>query len=152
MGSVGGGSGNASPHDDPQRERDAADHERPEADRPRVLVVDDHEDAGMMLAEVLSISGFTPLHVLDGPSALAQVEAFRPHAALIDIGLPDMDGYELARRLRALPTLAATRLIAVTGHGLDADRARSREAGFDHHLVKPVEIPALLAALADLGG
>ena len=76
--------------------------------------------------------------VHDGPAALAAVEALRPDVVLLDIGMPGMSGYEVARRLRERPGGAALRLVALTGWGAEDDRRRTREAGFDHHLVKPV--------------
>lgn len=84
--------------------------------------------------------------VHDGPAALTAVERFRPDLAVLDVGLPQMDGHELARRLRAL--VPECRLIALTGYGQEADRARSMEAGFDVHLVKPVSL-AQLAQIVD---
>jgi CheY-like chemotaxis protein len=81
--------------------------------------------------------------VHDGPSALRAVADFIPHVALLDIGLPVMDGYELARRLREMPELRGLRIIALTGYGQDSDRARSLAAGFDDHLVKPLRLELL---------
>lgn len=79
----------------------------------------------------------------DGPDALRIAEEFRPLLAVLDIGLPVMDGYELAGRLRALPSLGKVRLVALTGHGRPEDRARAASAGFDEHLVKPITIQRL---------
>ncbi|CAN5241353.1 hypothetical protein BH24PSE2_BH24PSE2_18580 [soil metagenome] len=112
-----------------------------------VLVVDDNHDAAIMLAEVLKAAGHRVEVAHDGPSALALVEHFRPDIALLDIGLPVMDGYELAARIREKVGKRA-RLFAVTGYSLDQDRARSREAGFERHLVKPVALETLLDAVA----
>ena len=108
----------------------------------RVLIVDDNEDAADMLEFVLSHLGFVVATAHDGPSALTLAAHFAPDVALLDIGLPVMDGYELAGRLRAEcgPTLV---LIAITGYGQPADRARSVVAGFDHHLVKPIDLERL---------
>lgn len=117
-------------------------------ERLRVLVVDDNEDAAVMLAEVLSVMGYVTSVAHDGRHALAEAERFKPDVALVDIGLPIMDGYELARRLRACPSLDSVRLIAVTGYGLDSDRARAFDAGFDHHMVKPIDIASLRALLS----
>jgi PAS domain S-box-containing protein len=111
----------------------------------KVLVVDDNVDAAEMLAEILRMSGYTTSVAHDGPEALELVPSFHPDIVLVDIGLPVMDGYELARRLRA--TLSGVRLIAVTGYGQQGDRDRSHEAGFDAHLVKPVSLAVLHAAL-----
>lgn len=111
--------------------------------RRRVLIVDDNIDGGEMLELALSTLGHETRFCCDGPSALETVRDFQPQIALIDIGLPTMDGYELARRLRAELGLRAPTLIAVTGYGQESDRARSRAAGFDHHLVKPVDLSKL---------
>jgi CheY-like chemotaxis protein len=106
-------------------------------------VVDDNEDGAMMLAEALQLSGYNTRVAQDGPMALQVSREFKPEVALLDIGLPVMDGYELARRLRKESGSHNLTLIAVTGYGQDVDRARSREAGFDAHLVKPVDLDAL---------
>ena len=84
----------------------------------------------------------------DGPTALRVAAEFTPDIALLDIGLPVMDGYELASHLREIPGLAGLRLVAVTGYGQESDRQRTREAGFHHHLVKPVDIDAIEATLS----
>ena len=112
----------------------------------RVLIVDDNEDAAEMLAHTLGFLGHQAHVAYDGPQALEQAADLRPDVALLDIGLPGMDGYELAGRLKAL--FAGLRLIAVTGYGQDADRARAAAAGFDHHLVKPVDLDRLIGLLA----
>jgi len=119
----------------------------PVVDGQRVLIVDDNEDAADMLAMVLRARGYDTRVAHDGPSALRTIEDFKPQAALLDIGLPVMDGFELARRLRALPELDGLRLIAVTGYGQDTDRRRSHDAGFDHHLVKPIDVGSVVALL-----
>jgi CheY-like chemotaxis protein len=108
----------------------------------RVLIVDDNEDAADMLEHVLSHIGYVVATAHDGPSALALARDFAPDVALLDIGLPVMDGYELAGQLRRLcaPSLV---LMAVTGYGQPADRARSAVAGFDEHLVKPIDLDRL---------
>jgi len=111
----------------------------------RVLVVDDNVDAAEMLAELLRASGYAASVAHDGPVALELARSSPPDIVLIDIGLPVMDGYELARRLRGM--LNGARLIAVTGYGQQGDRERSRVAGFDAHLVKPVSLDVLHAAL-----
>ena len=113
----------------------------------RILVVDDNEDAGEMLAEVLRTMGHEVQVALDGPTALRQLRAFPAEVAILDLGLPVMDGFELARQVRAQQTNARPRLIAVTGYGRDRDIAESRSAGFDVHLVKPVDITTLVNAL-----
>jgi DNA-binding response OmpR family regulator len=107
----------------------------------RVLVVDDNEDAAETLADALAAAGHTTAVASDGPAALRAALEFRPHVALLDIGLPVMDGFELARHFRSDDVhRARTRLVAVTGYGQDHDRQRSAAAGFDDHLVKPVDI------------
>src|SRR6185437_4693187 len=88
--------------------------------------------------------------VYNGKDALQRVSSLRPDVALVDIGLPGMDGYELAKRLRAVPELSGVRLIALTGYGQADDRDRAIAAGFDDHLVKPVDLQALERALAGL--
>jgi PAS domain S-box-containing protein len=118
----------------------------PSGSGQRVLVVDDNVDAAELLAELLRASGYTASIAHDGPVALELARSFRPEIVLIDIGLPVMDGYELARRLRGM--LDGARLIAVTGYGQQGDRDRSRDAGFDDHLVKPVSLDVLHAALS----
>jgi signal transduction histidine kinase/ActR/RegA family two-component response regulator len=109
----------------------------------RVLVVDDNSDAAETLADILRELGHVISVAHDGPTALAAAAAFRPHVALLDIGLPVMDGYELARRLREQPELKRTLLFAITGYGQESDRQRSREAGFQEHLVKPIDLTHL---------
>ncbi len=114
----------------------------------RVLVVDDNVDAGDLLAEVLTGFGCEAMAVHDGPSALAAADAFQPDVALLDIGLPVMDGYELARRLRCHAGLDGLHLVAVTGYGQARDRQKSTAAGFDAHLVKPLDTTELREMLA----
>jgi signal transduction histidine kinase len=121
---------------------------RPEPLRPlarsrRVLVVDDNRDAAFALKRVLEALGQVVAVAHDAPSALREATRFQPEVALLDIGLPGMDGYGLAAELRA-PDL---RLVAITGYGQPRDRVRSRDAGFEHHLVKPVDIERLAALL-----
>jgi CheY-like chemotaxis protein len=113
----------------------------------RVLVVDDNRDGAELLEEVFRALGHTTRLAYDGEGALELAHAFRPQIAFLDIGLPLMDGYQLARRLRSAPGLEEVRLVAVTGFGQEADRDRAREAGFDEHLVKPVEIEELRVLL-----
>jgi PAS domain S-box-containing protein len=113
----------------------------------RVLIVDDHVDAAKTLDEVLRSLGHATRVVHDGPAALLAVEEFKPEVVLLDIGLPGMDGYEVARRLRARRNGPPLRIVAITGWGQQADRARSAEAGFDLHLVKPVDEGALQEVL-----
>ena len=119
-------------------------------DSALVLVVDDNVDALELLAETLEEVGYRTLRATDGPAALAVVARARPTIALLDIGLPVMDGYELARRLRATRGLERLKLVAITGYGQPSDRERSVAAGFDEHLVKPVSISAVQAAIERL--
>jgi CheY-like chemotaxis protein len=114
----------------------------------QILVVDDNEDAAEMLALVLRKRGFEVELAFDGEEALARVQEHPPEVVLLDIGLPGIDGYEVARRLRARASAEPMMLVAVTGYGQPADRQRSREAGFDHHLVKPVAMEKLLPLLS----
>lgn len=110
-----------------------------------VLLVDDNDDGRRMLREVLEGAGHRVTEAADGPQALEQASAAEFDVALIDIGLPGIDGLEVARRLRRMgPRVAATLLVAITGYGAPQDHARSREAGFDLHLVKPVDAIDLL--------
>jgi signal transduction histidine kinase/DNA-binding response OmpR family regulator len=120
--------------------------QRPDA--RRVLVVDDNTDAADLVVATLSALGHHAEAAHDGPSALALASRLRPDLALLDIGLPVMDGYELARRLRTVPGLDQVRLVALTGYGTDRDRERSMEAGFDEHLVKPLALERLEQVLA----
>jgi CheY-like chemotaxis protein len=115
----------------------------PFEERPmRVLVVDDNEDAAEALGILLGTSGYGVRVAGDGLTALAIAERFEPHAALVDIGMPGIDGFELARRLRSI-FASNVLLIAMTGHSHEDDRRRSRDAGFDHHLVKPFDWSSL---------
>jgi signal transduction histidine kinase/ActR/RegA family two-component response regulator len=114
----------------------------------RILVVDDNEDAAESLAQVLGQLGYDVQVAYDGPAALQVAQTFKPNVCLLDIGLPVMDGYELARRLREFKQLPEDlRIVAVTGYGRDADRRRSQEAGFNDHLVKPVSVDTLTNAV-----
>ena len=115
----------------------------------RVLLVEDHADARHILALMLKRDGHDVRVAGDGPSALIEAQRFAPEIVLLDIGLPGMDGYAVAKQLRALPELSRVRLIALTGYGQPEDREQSRAAGFDEHLLKPVEAANLLAMLQD---
>ena len=125
---------------------------RPKGQTTCVLVVDDNVDAAEMLAEALEGWGYTVRVAFDGPTAIRVVGEFTPDVALLDIGLPVMDGYELARLLKQNPVLRRTRLVALTGYGQESDRQRSLEAGFDAHLVKPIDMLALRAFMKDWSG
>ncbi len=117
------------------------------ATRRRVLIVDDNRDMAETAAALLIASGHDVRTAYDGLSALASASEFQPDAVLLDIGLPGISGYEVARQLRATQRRHSL-LVAVTGYGQDADRQRSREAGFDHHMVKPLE-PATLERIIE---
>jgi signal transduction histidine kinase/FixJ family two-component response regulator len=114
---------------------------------PRVLIIDDNRDATDSLHALLRDYGFSCASALDGPSGLAAVASFGPDAILLDLGLPGLDGYEVARRIRAEADGERYLIVAVTGYGEERDRQRSEEAGFDAHLVKPVDADQLLAIL-----
>lgn len=114
----------------------------------RVLIVDDNEDAANSLAMVLQLSGHETASVYTAADALEHAAVFKPDVVLLDIGLPGMDGYEVAQRLRELPGLRGVKLVAVTGYGRSDDRQRARDAGFDDHLTKPVEFEVLDRTLA----
>ena len=117
----------------------AAANEPPLEAAKRVLVVDDNQDAAEMLAVLLTAWGLQTRVAYDGLSALTIAQDFEPAVALLDIGLPGLDGYETALRMRQQTWGRTALLVAVTGWGQATDLARSREAGFDHHLVKPVD-------------
>ncbi|RZI60820.1 MAG: response regulator [Rubrivivax sp.] len=117
----------------------------------RLLLVDDNRDAADTTAELLRLMGAEVTVAYDGPSALGAVRQFRPDAILLDIGMPDMDGHEVARRLRAMADdIGRPRLIALTGWGQEQDREKTRAAGFDDHMVKPVDVDVLKAALMNV--
>ena len=120
----------------------------------RVLVVDDNIDLVMMFATLLRQQGYDVQAAYTGPEALKTAQQWRPDVVLLDIGLPELDGYEVARRLRSAPIESATgqamRLIAISGYGRDVDVALAREAGFDAHLVKPVDFKDLMRTMSRL--
>ncbi|CAK0771408.1 hypothetical protein CCP3SC1AL1_560003 [Gammaproteobacteria bacterium] len=111
----------------------------------RILVVDDNEDVAISFGALLEVLGHEVRVVLDGPMAIDAVRDFRPHIVFLDIAMPEMDGYEVARRLRA--EHRGIRLVAVTGYGQDHDAERAQRVGFDHHLLKPVDLKDLQALL-----
>ena len=119
----------------------------PVEDALRILVVDDNQDAASALRLALETTGFVVDVAHDAESALSRMDGFRPAVALLDIGLPTIDGYELAARLRARTDGRRLRLIALTGYGQDSDLTRSKEAGFEQHLVKPVDLNYLMSLL-----
>jgi signal transduction histidine kinase/FixJ family two-component response regulator len=124
----------------------------PVPSRQKVLIIDDNADAADGLCDLLRESGFTCGVALDGPSGLNLLTSFEADVVLLDLGLPGVDGYEVARRIRAMPEGDKYLIVAITGYGEDRDRRRSREAGFDGHLVKPVELEQLLPILQARGG
>ncbi len=113
----------------------------------RILVVDDNEDAREMLGEMLRTMGHDVELAHDGPTALEKLRTFAAEVAILDLGLPVMDGFELARQISETSARSRPRLVALTGYGREGDIARTRAAGFDVHLVKPVNVPLLMAAL-----
>jgi two-component system CheB/CheR fusion protein len=122
---------------------------QPEERQPcRILIVEDNVDSAESLAKLLRLMGHEVEAVHDGPAALEVAPHFRPEVVLLDIGLPLMDGYQTAQKLRELPGLEKTLLVAVTGYGRPEDRRCSREAGFDYHLVKPIDPLTLGQVLA----
>jgi PAS domain S-box-containing protein len=120
--------------------------------RRRILVVDDNQDAAASLAMLLRILGSDVEVANDGRSAIACFHTFRPTLAILDLGMPEVSGYDVARHVRALPEFDDVTLIALTGWGQEEDRRHTREVGFDHHLVKPVDLESLQLLLADLPG
>ncbi|MGH8613438.1 MAG: response regulator [Gammaproteobacteria bacterium] len=122
------------------------------AARLRILVVDDNADSAESMAMLLDLQGHETRSALDGPAALEAAQVFRPELILLDIGLPGMDGYEVARRLRTQPHMDKTVLVAMTGYGHQRDHLQAKAAGFNHHLVKPVDPGALQRVLASLTG
>jgi CheY-like chemotaxis protein len=114
----------------------------------RVLVVDDNRDAADSLAALLRLQGHDVRVAYDGESSVSEATVHRPELILLDIGMPGIDGYETARRIRRIPGLDAARLVALTGWGQEEDRRRTAASGFDGHLVKPPEPEALAEVLA----
>jgi DNA-binding response OmpR family regulator len=128
-----------------------APHEKIVTVTRRVLVVDDDPDTAESLAMVLEASGHDVRTACDGPQALEASREFRPEVVILDIGLPDMDGYEIARRLRQQHPTNRIRILALSGYGRDEDRRLSVEAGFDDYLLKPVNIDHLEALIQSHG-
>jgi two-component system, OmpR family, response regulator len=114
----------------------------------RILFVDDSADAAIAMSMLLEALGHEVRTEHDGPSALASVDAFRPDVVVLDIGLPGMNGFDVARAMRKLDATKSALLIALTGYGSDADRQHAKDAGFDHHLTKPVSVADLEALLS----
>ncbi len=134
----------------PATGRSDAPRPPPAAHARRLLLVDDNRDSAESLAALLRMLGHEVWQAYDGREALAVARGRRPDLVLLDIGMPDISGYEVARELRADPSLDATTLIALTGYGSDDDRRRSLAAGFDGHLVKPIDFDHLERVLASL--
>jgi CheY-like chemotaxis protein len=134
----------------PMRDRPRI-HLTSDSPQRRILIVDDNADAAEGLTLALSVSGHVVRSAADGPAALQTIEQFRPDVVLLDIGLPGMDGYEVGRRIRAATGQSGVFLVALTGYGQEEDRKRTLDAGFDHHLVKPIDPGVILALLADPG-
>ena len=118
---------------------------QPATGNRRILVVDDSHDSADSLAALLSLTGHEAHTAHDGEHALSEAEKLRPHVILLDIGLPRLDGYETCRRIREQPWGKDMVIVALTGWGQDEDRRLSKQAGFDGHLVKPIDIAAVLA-------
>jgi CheY-like chemotaxis protein len=118
----------------------------------RVLVVDDNRDAAESLGMLLKFLGADVQLACSGPDAFEALETFQPSTVLLDIGMPGMDGYEVARRIRQDDRHRGVTLIALTGWGQEEVRRRSQDAGFDHHLIKPAELTALQTLLISLEG
>ncbi|MEM5314602.1 response regulator [Paraburkholderia sp. JHI869] len=126
------------------REQTQGAGEQAAPQRRRVLIADDNVDSASSLLMLLELEGHEVRVAHDGPSALALAQSFRPHVAILDIGLPGMDGHALAKALRAEPATARVQLIALTGYGQERDRQAASEAGFDRHLVKPAPFDEIL--------
>jgi CheY-like chemotaxis protein len=117
----------------------------------KILVVDDSRDAADTFAILLELSGHHVQTAYTGQRGLELAETFRPHVLLLDIGIPDLDGYQLAKKIRASPWGRGTILIAVTGWGQEEDRRRAFEAGFNHHLTKPIAAETVESLIQSLG-
>jgi len=119
-------------------------------DGARIVVVEDNEDSRELICELLAGEGYNCHTAATGPAGLALVNELRPDIVILDLGLPEVDGFEVARRIRRDPRHDGACLIALTGYGQSSDRAAAKEAGFDEHLVKPVQPEQLLRLLSDL--
>jgi len=141
------------PRVEPALHHEAPAHIDAGAAKPTVLLIEDNDDGREMMATMLASFGYPVLQARDGLEGVKLALAECPDVALVDIGLPGIDGYEVARRLRIDPATRALRLIAVTGYGLAEDQRRVLEAGFDYHMVKPVDVAALIERMGEpLGG
>ena len=130
-------------------EIDDASREKPSTRAVRILVADDNRDAAASLATLLTLDGHEIAVAHDGEAALASAEAFRPDVALLDIGMPNLNGYEVAQSIRAAQWGRSMLLVAVTGWGQSEDKRRAHEAGFDHHFTKPLDFDAFGTFLND---
>lgn len=139
-------------NDETSHALDAGGQKQPTQSR-RVLVVDDNRGGAELVSMLLDLSGHATAIAYDGPSAIEAARGFDPEVIFLDIGMPGMSGYEVAQKLRGEPRFKRTVLVALTGWGAQEDRRRSREAGFDFHLTKPVEASAVhnvvMSALSD---
>ncbi|NEX61890.1 response regulator [Noviherbaspirillum galbum] len=116
-----------------------------------ILIVDDNVDAAESLGEFLKVSGHKVEVTFDGATAVQTAGKLRPDVVILDIGMPRMNGYEVARSLRSDAGLAHTILVAVTGYAQEKDRSRAQESGFDYHFAKPIDIPRLVDVLNRAG-
>ena len=114
----------------------------------RVMVVDDNHDTADVLAAILKLSGHDVRSLYDGPSAIKTALEFLPHVILMDVGLPQLDGYEVAKKIRELPTIKDVVMVAVTGYAGTVDRVKSYQAGFNNHLAKPASVEDVQRILA----
>ena len=126
----------------------APEQSTPDVGSQKVLVVDDNVDTAESISSLLKVKGYTAAVAHDGYAALRVARSFTPDVVLLDLGLPGLDGYRVAETLRSEVNFANVRLIALSGYGQPADRQRSREAGFNEHLVKPVALQKLLSILS----
>jgi CheY-like chemotaxis protein len=127
---------------------EAAGPAQPSTTKSRILVVDDNVDTACGMASILDLLGHEVVTAHSGPEALRAAGVHRPDFILLDIGLPGMDGYQVASRLRQDESCKEAFIVAVSGYGQEEDRRRSREAGFDHHLIKPLDLEAFLSLLS----
>jgi PAS domain S-box-containing protein len=134
--------------EEPAAAAEPAEAARPPGPARRILVVDDHQDSTDSLALFLRLRGHEVRTAQDGPTALDEIERYRPEVVFLDLGLPGMSGYDVARRVRMRTDLGPLQLVALTGYGTDGDRQKTRDAGFDVHLAKPVDPRAVDALLA----
>jgi CheY-like chemotaxis protein len=135
---------------EPSLENSAAEGPAVAGSTRRVLVADDHQDSASSLAMMLQLLGNEVRVARDGLDAVGLAERFRPQVILMDLGMPNLDGYEATRRIREQPWGAEVVIVALTGWGQEADRVKSKAAGCDAHLVKPVDLPDLEKILAEL--